>query len=125
MLRAWVTLVLIGCAPPPSSCPCATPKPEPTPSCPAAPPPAPPTPPSLTCGQLALREARLVSLGKGDKHPDLMAVRARLAECANRKPTPEECAAVRKTGAELAKDHGPKHPEMIANAAEQAVCDHP
>jgi hypothetical protein len=96
--------------------------------CPQQAPPAPPptaAAPPLTCGQFALREARLVAGGKGDKHPELLAVRARLAECGDKRPTEAECLDVRRKSEELQKVYGPKHPEMVMSAAELAVCEHP
>jgi len=65
----------------------------------------------------------LVAGGKGDKHPELLHVRAKLAACAETTPTAAECLEVRKQGLELDKVYGPKHPERVMNAAEQAVCD--
>jgi hypothetical protein len=122
MRRLLFVALLSSCGSPPSPCPCAVAAPaRPAPICPSATAVAASSAP-LTCGQLTLRQARLVSLGKGDQHPELLAVRARLAECADNTPTAAECAAVREKGIELAKQYGPKHPEMIANEAERAVC---
>jgi hypothetical protein len=127
MLRTlgWLSLSILGCGPPPALCPCAAnAPPKRAPACPSPAPSAPPSlsTDSLTCGQLALREARLVSLGKGDNHPTLLAVREQLAKCTDRKPTKEECRAVAAARVKLEEDYGAKHPERIANDAEHAVC---
>lgn len=78
-----------------------------------------------TCGGLALREARLVAAGKGDKHPDLLAVRQQLANCSDRTPTAAECGAVWAEGAQLETMYGPNHPLRIINAAQKALCPAP
>ena len=120
------TLTIACAATPPPPCPCAV-APAPSPSCPASASSvaeAPPvSEPPKTCGQLALYEARLVASGKGDKHPLLMDVRARLAQCTDRQPSAADCLDVREKGIELSKVYGPKHPERVINAAMQAVCD--
>lgn len=121
---AWLVVLPIACSSPPRPCPCTAPAPAKTVTAPCpqtSPVVASSTP--LTCGQLTLREARLVAGGKGDKHPDLMDVRARLAACTETRPSEAECLEVRRQGLELDKVYGPKHPERVMNAAEQAVCD--
>jgi len=131
MRVAWLSLIALGCAAPQPPCPCATPARAPAaPTCPSSDPSSAssvvePTPLPATCGGLALREARLVAGGKGDKHPELVAVRERLAQCADRKPTPAECSAVYAEGAQLEAQYGPKHPMRVMNAAEKALCPSP
>lgn len=87
--------------------------------------PAPRTPPR-TCGEATLARAELVALGKGDKHPDVVAVDVVLAQCASTRPTTEECAVVGRERVDLvARGIGPRHPDMIANDAKRAACSTP
>jgi hypothetical protein len=83
----------------------------------------PPAPTSRTCGQLRLHREALRAYGKGDRHPDVLAVEAKLAECKDSTPTPAECSAVRAELVELEKGgHGPMHPDVRAKRAELSVC---
>jgi len=121
-VMGWV----MGCAAAPP-CPCAATTPTPkAPTCPSSTPTAEtvaePAPLPTTCGTLALREARLVAGGKGDNHPELVAVRVRIAPCKDRTPTQAECYPVRVESAELSKKYGPNHPLRLMNDAELALC---
>jgi len=83
----------------------------------------PPAPVSRTCGQLRLHRESLRAHGKGDRHPDVLAVEAKLAECKDSTPTPAECSAVRAELVELEKGgYGPMHPDVRAKRAELSVC---
>lgn len=87
-----------------------------------------PPPPTIprTCGEATLARAALVASGKGDKHPDVVAVDGMLATCTNAHPSAEECDAVEREGAYLvARGYGPRHPSIIANDAKRAVCTSP
>lgn len=132
MRFAWFALLVVSCSPTPPPCPCKSPTPAPSTTtastaCASAtasvayePPPLP-----TTCGGLALREARLIAGGKGDNHPDLLLVRARLQQCKDRTPTPAECASVMAESAQLSTQYGPNHPLRVMNDAEKALCAAP
>ncbi len=78
---------------------------------------------TLSCGDLALREAELRALGKGERHPLMMAVEARLAQCSDRTPSRESCARLQGKRVELeAQGYGPAHPEVGAVNAQLALC---
>jgi len=109
-VRERVVYVVKEVPGPPPSCSCREA------SCP------PPAPASRTCGQLRLHRASLRAYGKGDHHPEVLAVEAQLAECKDSTPTPAECLAVRTELAELEKSRGPMHPDVRAKRAELDVC---
>jgi len=97
----------------------------PAPVCPASPAPEVAQAP-LSCGQATLQRAALVAEGKGDRHPAVIAIDARLASCADKTPTKEECLAVREERAKrVAAGYGPSHPAIAALDAELGVCGSP
>ena len=84
---------------------------------------APASRPPATCGEARLRKAELVALGKGEKHPEVLVVNAKLAACGDAMPTAVECADVAREAAELVADgYGPRHPTRVASDAKMAVC---
>jgi hypothetical protein len=98
--------------------------PGPAATCACAPAPAAAAAPaSRTCGQLRLDRESLRARGKGDRHPDVVAVEARLAECKDSAPSRADCDAARADLAELQKrGYGPMHPDVRAKQAEVALC---
>jgi hypothetical protein len=95
-------------------------------------PPPPPSPvastphhamPPMTCGEAALERARLVAIGKGQNHPDVKAIEARLAQCQDTTPTASECLVVEQERVDLAaRGYASRHPDMLANDAKRALC---
>jgi ketosteroid isomerase-like protein len=78
---------------------------------------------ALGCGDLALRAAELQAMGKGENHPQVIAVRSALERCADRAPSPEACARVRQERVEMeASGYGPRHPRMLVSDAQTALC---
>jgi hypothetical protein len=102
--------------------------PAPAPAAVAAGPFVPPHPSSYAdtpCGELALRRIELRALGRGDRHPDVIAVEERLARCPDRSPSPEACERVRREALEVAHSaagYGAAHPVMLAAQAKVAAC---
>jgi hypothetical protein len=86
----------------------------------------PPAPVARTCGQLRLDRESLRAHGKGDRHPDVLAVEAKLAECKDSAPTQADCVGIRAELTELKnRGYGPMHPEVRATQAELDLCPKP
>ena len=84
-------------------------------------PPAPPAP-DLTCGELALRLVELRALGKGNRHPLVVATENGLASCPDRSPSAPACADARSDLARMEIDYGPSHPLLQAARVKVAAC---
>lgn len=79
--------------------------------------------PPEDCGGAVLEHAVMLHFGKGERHPDRLAVEAKLATCPKPlEPSPEACLAVAKEHAERARDLGPHHPVMRELAVKTDLC---
>lgn len=75
------------------------------------------------CGELALERRALTAAGKGERHPEVLAVERGLSACSDPRPSASACRRVLSENASHAeRGYGPRHPARQTTDAKLELC---
>ncbi|MCC6663822.1 MAG: hypothetical protein IT375_08765 [Polyangiaceae bacterium] len=129
-MRRWLAPVLAALAACVHEPPAMTARPEPARPEPArrsaVTPTAEPREPDFSnreCGELALERRALEVAGRGERHPEVLAVERELSACSDQRPSASACRRVlREHASRTERGYGPRHPEMRTTDAKLELC---
>ncbi|MCC6900101.1 MAG: hypothetical protein IT377_14070 [Polyangiaceae bacterium] len=78
---------------------------------------------SRECGELALERRALEVAGKGERHPDVLAVERGLSTCSDPRPSASACRRVlSEQSSQAERGYGPRHPARRTTDAKLELC---